>query len=162
MFNKLLDRFIKNTFFSSQLSQELDDHRESINQHEEELKELHALVEKLKENQEEHRLMLGNTHFFNTDLDLSYDEKRILMVLYASDFLLSAEDLAKKVSMDSYLITGYLEDLSLKGIPILKQKSLNNELFYTLDARFKALQAKQNLFKVNAVFNQRLLQEQAI
>jgi len=159
---KWLNNIISKTPFLKNLNIELDDYRESINQHEEELRELYTVIEKLKEELDEHKLMLGNQTFFDTNLNLTFDEKRILLMLYASDCLLSKYDLSKKLRIDSCLIDGYFDDLSLKGVPIIKQKSLNNELFYSLDPKFKELQAKQNILQVTSVFSQRMLQENTI
>lgn len=152
-----VQKLIAKTPFSQELTTELDDYRESINQHDEELRELYAMVDKLKENLEEHKLMLGTTSVFDTRLNLSYDEKRILLVLYANDCLLSAKDIAIKLSTDSLFVDNQLEHLTLKGVPIIKQKSLHNELFFSLDPRFKAIQAKENVLKVTSAFSQRML-----
>lgn len=157
-FSKILNK----TPFFRDLNIELDDYRESINQHDEEIKELYETIEKLKEELEEHKMMLGNKPFFNSKLNLTYDEKRILLVLYASDFLLSKADIAKKLNIDPCLVDGYFDDLLLKGIPIIRQKSLNNEIFHSLDPKFKELQAKQNILQVTSLFSQRIITENTL
>ena len=155
-------KIIKKTPFSKELSEELDDHRESLNQHDEELKELYSTVEKLKESLEEHKIMLGNTSFFGPELNLSFDEKRILLILYANDCLLNAKDIARKLRMEYYIVDDLLDDLGLKGIPIIKQKSLHNEMFYSLHQKFKDLQAKENVLRITSAVSQRMLQETLI
>ncbi len=159
---KWLNKILVKTPFLKNLSVELDDYRESINQHDDEIKELYSTIEKLREQMDEQKLMFGNKTVFDSSLNLTFEEKKLLLLLYASDFLLSKHDISNKLRIESCLVDSYFDDLALKGIPIIKQKSLNNEIFYSLDQKFKELQAKQNILQVTSVFSQRMLQEASI
>jgi biotin operon repressor len=139
------------------ITEELDDHREGINQHDEEIKEIYSLLEKLKDVQEEHSLILGNSHFSGLDMALTNIERRILLTLYTSEFLLTTEDLAKKLRLSEKVVSEFIDDLKEKGIPILRQKSLDNKIYLYLDQKFKDLQAKKNFLKLNDSLTKQLL-----
>ncbi|RJQ16967.1 HTH domain-containing protein [Candidatus Woesearchaeota archaeon] len=147
----------KHTITNSDVLRELDDYRELLNQHDEELKELYAMMDKFQEHQEELSMVLGNSHFFHLNVPLSVLEKKILMLLYASDFLLSASDVAHKLNLSEALVITYIEDLINKGIPVLKQQSLKSIVYYTLDSNFKRVQAKQNVLNSNPAYAQAVL-----
>ncbi|MEM4260219.1 MAG: HTH domain-containing protein [Candidatus Woesearchaeota archaeon] len=157
-----IDERIRNAFSSVKkdidlMTEELDDHRDVINQHDEEIKEILSLLEKIKDTQEEHSLILGNTHFSGLDMALSNIERRILLSLYTSEFLLTIEELAKKLRLSEKVVTEFIDDLKEKGIPILKQKSLDNKVYLFLDQKFKDLQAKKNFLKLNDSLTKQLL-----
>lgn len=139
------------------ITEELDDHREVINQHDEELKEIYSLLDKIKDIQEEHSLILGNSHFSGLDMALSNIERRILLTLYTSEFLLTIEELAKRLKLSEKVVSEFIDELKEKGIPILKQKSLDNKIYLYLDQKFKDLQAKKNFLKLNDSLTKQLL-----
>jgi biotin operon repressor len=140
------------------ISEELDDHREVINQHDDEIRDMYVLLEKLKDQVEEHTLMLGNTHFLNLDVALTNMERRIMLVLYTSEYLLTLEDISKRLKLSEKVIQDFMDDLKEKGIPIHRQNSLDNKIYYYLDQRFKDLQTKKNFLKFNDSLNKQILQ----
>lgn len=168
MFHKLrlfIQKNLNKMFFNesqNQLVAELNDYRETINQHEEELRELYAVLENLKDRQDEQQLLMGNTRLLGMNLDLSNLERRILILLYSSDLLLTARDIAVRIKIPEPMVIDYLETLSQKGIPLLKQQSLNNQIYYALDSRFKTMQAKQNFLRINPVYSRMLMNESFI
>lgn len=156
---KLVDKKLKQAFQKiknefSTVKDELDDHREAINQHDQELKEIYLLVEKMMEKQEEQQLILGNTHFFDVDVDLTAVERRILMLLYTTDYLLSLKDISVKLGVAVTVVEQFMDSLLTKGIPLLKQKSLDDKTYIQLDPKFKEMQAKKNILKMNKAYAQ--------
>lgn len=138
---------IKNEF--SGIKEELDDHREAINQHDQELKEVYLLVEKMMERQEEQDMLTGARQQLHVDIALTTMERRLLLILYTSDYLLSLSDLADRLGAAQPVVEQLLEELTAKGVSLLRQTSLDQRVYIQLDPKFRAMQAKKNLFRLH-------------
>lgn len=146
----------------SQVHIEFEDHLESINENTDEIQsnyecmcELDKKITKLNEKIDEIHMILGNLTGKKIrkipkyeDIDpLTTKEKNIFLNLYTEEEPVSYSHLARKISMPVSLLRQFISNLIEKGIPI--QKTYKNTLPYIfLDKRFKNLQAKKNILKI--------------
>lgn len=79
---------------------------------------------------------------------LSQSEKKIFLVLYTSEKLLSYRDLAFSASTNESLISQYITNLIEKGVPIVKHYTDGKPLV-GLSSKFKEIQAKNNLVNLS-------------
>jgi len=146
------------------IREEFEDHLDSINKNTEEisyhfdyLKHIESRIDKFEEKLENLQMqfsrfsgihLVEDTDF--SDVKLDEEEKRIFLFLYTcpSDKLISYKDVAKSLRISEFLVRGYVTNLIEKGIPVRK-RCVNNEVLLELDSRFKELQAKKNIIKVD-------------
>jgi predicted RNase H-like nuclease (RuvC/YqgF family) len=148
--------------FNSQVNLELEDHLDTINQNTDEIQvnyqymcELDRKITKLNEKIDDIHMNLSKLtgkkirklkQFEDID-PLTTKEKNIFLNLYTEEEPVSYSHLARKMSMPVQLLRQYISNLIEKGIPI--QKLYKNTLPYIqLDRRFKNLQAKTNILKI--------------
>ncbi len=82
------------------------------------------------------------------DIDpLTTEEKNIFLNLYTEPEPISYVDLARKMNMPISLTRQYITNLLEKGIPIQKEYKKTRPFIY-LDKKFKNLQAKKNVLKI--------------
>ena len=82
------------------------------------------------------------------DIDpLTTMEKNVFLNLYTEDQPITYAELAKKLNMPILLARQYITNLLEKGIPIQKQYIKTRPFIY-LDKKFKNLQAKKNILKI--------------
>ena len=145
-----------------QLKDELEDHLVAINENTSEIQsnyeylcELDNKITKLNERIDEIFGVLSqltgkklNKTSNYEDIDpLTTMEKNVFLNLYTEDQPISYADLAKKMNMSISLARQYITNLLEKGIPIQK-KYLSQRPYIYLDQKFKNLQAKKNILKI--------------
>ena len=82
------------------------------------------------------------------DIDpLSGKEKNIFLHLYTEEKPITFSDLAKKMSMPISILREHIMVMIEKGIPVQKTYK-NTRPFIMLDRKFKNLQAKKNILKI--------------
>ena len=74
---------------------------------------------------------------------------------------MSVAAIAKRLGLTLEKTNTYLYNLISKKVPILKEYH-DNKLFFFLDEKFKALQARQNIIKIDASVSKQLLSDEAI
>ncbi|MBI3033237.1 hypothetical protein HYY69_07210 [Candidatus Woesearchaeota archaeon] len=139
---------------------ELNDHRESINENTNELQtnyeylcRLDAKIEKLTERVDELVLFIGQVSGkqqkkYHVD-KLTRNEQEVFMALYTYEKNGIANfEVARKVGLSVDLVSLYISNLIVKGIPILK-RMVNDTVHYFLDPEFKIYQAKENILGIN-------------
>jgi ribosomal protein S25 len=146
----------------SQFEEALDEHLISINDNTDEiqsnyayLSELDNKIAKLNEKIDDiyHILSdhtgkkLKKTPSFEDIDPLTEKEKSVFLNLYSEYNPISYADLAKKMNLSIDLTRQYLVNLMEKGIPIRKIYK-NTRPFVLLDPKFKNLQAKKNILKI--------------
>jgi biotin operon repressor len=154
-----LHKQLKNAF--STVKEEMEEHLQSINentseiqQNNDQLYELDNRIGKLEERMDEIHLMFKQ--ILNTtkvSIDLTHQEQKVFLILYANDSFLSADQIAERFSISESEVKDCLLSMEDKGIQIEKE-ILNKELFYKLDAEFKSLQAKEQLIKIDTEITQ--------
>jgi len=141
---------------------EFEDHLDAINENTSEIQsnfeylcKLDNKITKLNERIDEIHLILskltGKKTYKNSRIDsidpLTTKEKNVFLNLYTEQAPITYLDLAKKLKMPITLVREYITNLLEKGIPI--QKVYKNQRPYIfLDPKFKNLQAKQNILKI--------------
>jgi len=75
---------------------------------------------------------------------LSQSEKKIFLILYTSEKMLSYKDLAFSSDIAEPLVSQYITSLIEKGVPLVKQY-VDGKPLIGLTANFKEMQAKNNL-----------------
>ena len=170
VFKKEIEKINKGLQASFQkIKQELDSYLDTINQNTNEIQsnyefliELDKKVEALSDRIDELTLMINpKQSFINQEFDLSLREQEVFLVLYAINKRMSAAAIAKRLGLTIEKTNTYLYNLISKKVPILKEYH-NNKLFFFLDEKFKALQARQNIIKIDPSVSKQLLSDEAI
>lgn len=147
----------------------MDDHRETINQNTTEvqniyeyLHDLDAKLEKLNERIDDvHMYMAPSMAEEQFSVDLTHREQEVFVVLYASEDKVTATEIARKLGFTDEMVNRYVYNIISKGIPILKHYD-NDQIYLYLDLKFKNLQARKNILKINESISRQLLDDNAI
>lgn len=149
----------------SSVREQLDDHLTAINENTNEIAsnfealcEINEKLEKLFERLErvESFLSISQSAPVFAVKPLSSREKELFMALYS---LLEAvpyvgyQQLARKLCWTEPLVASYITNLIAKGMPVQK-RFINNKVVLSLDPRFRDLQARKNILKVDARLTQ--------
>jgi len=148
---------------------ELDVHLDSINQNTSEiqniydyLQDLDSKIEKLNERIDELNMFVGpKMTEEQLSADLTHREQEVFVVLYAQEDKITAKDIARKLGFSDEMVNRYIYNLITKGIPVLKQYEGDTVQLY-LDLKFKNLQAKKNILKIEESISKQLLSDKAI
>jgi len=145
-----------------EIHNEFEDHLLAINENTSEIQsnyeyscELDNKITKLNERIDEIYSILGkltgkklNTKTKYEDIDpLTTMEKNVFLNLYTEEKPVNYSELAKKMNMSISLTRQYITNLLEKGIPIQK-KYIKQRPYIYLDPKFKNLQAKKNILKI--------------
>lgn len=148
------DKKIKAAFNS--VREEMNDHLDSINQNTEEMQEqenriieLEERFDKLKEQLDEMHMMLSKV-LSQKDISLNDSEKNVFMVLYAIEQTpLSYADISMRTGLTELAVKAHIFSMINKGIPII-EREIDGQSFFRLDRKFKELQAKENVLKIES------------
>jgi hypothetical protein len=156
----------------STIREEFDEHLESINDNTAEvqqsfscLAELDEKINKLATRLEKVELYLENKGFETSETpkfhvrDLTEREKSLFLVIYKLEnerMPITYRSIQKHSCLPKTLIQGYIASMIEKGIPITKSHK-NNIVQLKLDPQFKAIQAKQNIVKLEQQTLQHIL-----
>jgi len=153
----------------NKIKDELDVHLDSINQNTSEiqniydyLQDLDSKIEKLNERIDELNMFVGpKMTEEQLSADLTHREQEVFVVLYAQEDKITAKDIARKLGFSDEMVNRYIYNLITKGIPVLKQYEGDTVQLY-LDLKFKNLQAKKNILKIEESISKQLLSDKAI
>jgi biotin operon repressor len=153
---ELLDKKIRSAFGA--IKEEMDDHLTSINENTDEtqiqserVNELENKFEKLQEQIEEMHLLISNMAS-QKEFTLSDSEKSVFMVLYAVEQTpLSFADISMRTGLTELTVKAHIFSMINKGIPIL-ERQIDGSSFFRLDKKFKEIQAKENILKIENEF----------
>ena len=138
------------------VKEEMDDHLTSINESTDELQTLGTHLnyldvkfEKLNEKLDEMRLLLSKVVSQSDGFSLSDSEKSVFTILYAVEQTpLSYADVAVRTGLTELAVKAHIFSMINKGIPIL-ERTIDGQSFFRLDKKFKELQAKDNVLKID-------------
>lgn len=147
----------------SQVRDEFEDHLTAINENTNEIQANYELVSnmdqklnKLAERLDKLEIFLQKQGMeveeketFNL-VKLSKREQEIFLMLYTLEEVKGSVtylDIARRVCLPEDIISAYIANIIQKGVPIRK-KYLSNEAHLSLDPKFKAVQAKENILKI--------------
>tara|TARA_Y100000294_G_scaffold140487_1_gene134239 strand:+ start:48 stop:578 length:531 start_codon:yes stop_codon:yes gene_type:complete len=145
----------------SRLKGELNEHLDSINENTNEIQANYEYIQEMDRKVEKLKLRLDNVELFlNEQVDftqtkketikiqqLSVNEKLAFMALYTSNSPVSYFEISEKIGISESLVRSYIINLIEKGVPIVK-KYINGKPFIELEPKFKELQTKQNIVKI--------------
>jgi len=146
----------------SQVYEEFEEHLSSINENTDEIQANHAYmceldnkIAKLNERIDEvfHVLSKMTGKKLNKkpafeDIDpLTEKEKAVFLNLYTEHKPITYSELSSKLNMSIDVARQYIINLMEKGVPIQKTYK-NTRLYLFLDQKFKNLQAKENILKI--------------
>ncbi len=144
--------------------EELDNHLDTINQSTEEIQsafeflmELDKKVEKLGERLDQLEPLL-NPIVKSEQVVLPHREQEVFVLLYATHERLPVKELARKLGLTVEMVDNYVCSMISKKIPILRELE-GETCWVSLDGRFKELQAKQSVIRINEDVTQSLLTE---
>ncbi len=144
--------------------EELDDHREAINESTVELQsnydsfnELNKKIDKLGERLDELTLLVkGKKESKSFSITpLTSKEKEVFMALYSfcqSQPNATYRQIARKLAITEQLVASYISSIIEKGVPVLKKYS-GGMVYLNLDDEFKQSQAKKNVVGVNTLLS---------
>lgn len=146
-------------FVLQQFREELDDHRDAINENTVELqsnyelfRELNSRIEKLSERFDELYLLVKGKREPQKFIisPLTQKEKTVFSALYSATqngVSASYMQIARMVSFPEQLVSSYVASMLEKGVPIVKTFS-GGTVFLFLDADFRQEQTKKNILDI--------------
>ncbi|MGM5480396.1 MAG: helix-turn-helix domain-containing protein [Nanobdellota archaeon] len=150
-----MDRAVGSAF--KKVRNELDDHRDSINQNTAELTHayqyiafLEQKIDKLNERLDEltpRQMTTATTIYDDFSAELSVREQEVFVVLYTSNQGLSIDEIAKYLGLADSFVQMYLQKIISKGVPV-KEFSSSEQTKYVLDKTFKNAQARKNIVPI--------------
>jgi DNA-binding CsgD family transcriptional regulator len=151
------------------IKQELNSYLDTINQNTNEIQsnyefliEIDKKIETFSDRLDELTMMINPKAAFNNyKFDLSLREQEVFLVMYAINKKMSADAIAKRLGLTLDKTNVYLYGLINKKVPLNKEYH-NGRLFFFLDESFRALQARQNIIKIDSSVSKQLLSDDAI
>ena len=149
------------------IKEELDMHLTSINQNSQEIEvlanmvaEMDAKLEKIIERMDELQMIYHNEEPENYEVELTHREQEAFLVIYAEQEI-TAQQIARKLGFTEEMVHRYVYNLISKGVPILKEYK-EDRMTFRLERKFKDLQAKKNILKIDERISQQLLADKAL
>ncbi len=163
---KSMEEGLRQSFAS--IKEEFNVHLDSINQNTSEIESLYEYVaevdskiEKLNERIDELFMLVSpGSDKEGFGMDLTHREQEVSFILYSEDRV-SLKALAKRLGFTEEMVNRYVSSLISKGVPILRQ-FVGSDLFLYMDLKFKDLQAKRNVLKIDESISKELLKESQI
>lgn len=133
---------------------ELNDHLDAINRNTNEVQgnyeflcELENRINKLSERLDNIDFSIFKKNGITKRIHLTPNEQEVFLMIYVKDGV-DIEELSKKLAYDKDLIDDIVDNIVLKGVPILKQIH-NSSIKLHMDIKFKNMQAKENIVGIN-------------
>ena len=172
----MLYQFDKKLRFAfSKIKEEFEDHLLAINENTNEIQtnyeylcELDTKINKLNEKLDEISMFIGlhpQQNSASTCLDienqnpnLTRNEQEVFLVLYTleEEKSVTYRDIAQRLNMSETLVMNYITNVIEKGVPILKFHE-DDGIHLKLDPKFKHIQAKQNILRINETVSAKLI-----
>jgi predicted RNase H-like nuclease (RuvC/YqgF family) len=175
----LKKRMLNNTKFEAlkeslkgafkQIKVEFNEHLETINQNTTEIQglfdyisEVEQKIDKLNERMDEIQMSINpDMTYEQFQVELTHREQEVFMVLYAEQQKITPMEMARKLGFTDEMVHRYIYNLITKGIPIIKHFE-KDEMHLTLDVKFKDLQARRNVLKINESISRQLMSEKVL
>ncbi len=142
------------------IKEELNDHRDTLNQNTNEIQSNYELICKLESKIDKMEERLDELSLFvqqnNEDSssekyvvsELTRKEQEVFMTIYTSEQGTTYHQIARKMGLTEDVVVCYVTNIIAKGVPIVK-RYLPNGVMVFLDEEFKKVQAQQNILKIN-------------
>ena len=152
-----------------QIKHEFNEHLETINQNTSEIQGLYDYVseveqklDKLNERIDELQMSVNPDMTYDQfNVELSHREQEVFVMLYAEQDKVTPVDIARKLGFTDEMVHRYIYNLITKGIPVIKHFE-KEEMLLSLDVRFKDLQARKNILKINESVSQQLMSDKIL
>ena len=138
----------------AQIREELDDYLSAINDNTSEIKSNYSYTQLVDQRIDQvlSRLdrieqALGSRRRPNVQ-PLTYEEKKVFLILYTEDVPKSYTDLAQQANLSEGLVVDIIASLIEKGVPLLKSH-FNTTAYIKMDPSFKEVQAKENVVNLS-------------
>jgi DNA-binding MarR family transcriptional regulator len=147
----------------SQIKDEFEDHLTTINENTNEIQANYELLcnidqklNKLAERMDKMELFFQQKGLKTEEKEtfkpvrLSKREQEIFLILYTLEEVKGSVtylDIARRVGLPEDIVTSYISNMLQRGVPIIK-KYIANEAHLSLNPKFKSLQAKENILKI--------------
>lgn len=162
-----MQKDIKSAFKS--VKEELNVHLDTINQNSSEiqsiyecLNELDSKIEKLNERIDNIQMYVAPEAAENSfSVELTHREQEVFLVIYSENNSISAKDIGRKLGFSDEMVNRYVYNMISKGVPILRQYS-EGDVLVSLDLKFKDLQARKNVLKIDESISKQLLSDRVI
>ncbi len=112
------------------------------------LQELEIKVEKVSQRLDQTQLSLGIPKPKTSIAPLNQMERKIFLVLYTGEALMTYQEIAEKAELSPSIIPECISSLIQKGVPF-RRSFFENQLFVGLEPGFKELQAKENIVNLS-------------
>lgn len=112
------------------------------------LQELEIKMEKVSQRLDQTQLGLGIPKPKVNIAPLNQMERKVFLVLYTGESLLTYQEIAEKAEISVSVIPECISSLIQKGIPF-RRSFFENQLFVGLGPEFKELQAKENIVNLS-------------
>jgi predicted nuclease with TOPRIM domain len=163
---KEMQKGLKNAFKA--IKSEMNVHLETINQNSSEiesiyqyLNELDSKIEKLNERIDEVQMFVNPQQDEQFAIELTNREQEVFLVIYSENNLISAKDISRKLGFTDEMVNRYVYNMISKGVPLLRQYK-DNEVLVSMDLKFKDLQARKNVLKIDESISKQLLSDKAL
>jgi hypothetical protein len=150
------------------IKEEMNVHLETINQNTSEiqsiyeyLNELDAKIEKLNERIDSLQMVVAPDDGEDLSIELTHREQEVFLVLYSENTSVTAKDIGRKLGFTDEMVNRYVYNMISKGIPILRHYR-DGDMLISLDLKFKDLQARKNVLKIDESVSKQLLSDKAI
>jgi len=151
------------------VKEEFNVHLDTINQNTSEvqkiydyLAEIDSKIEKLNERIDGLQMNINPEMTENQfNVELTHREQEVFVVLYAAQEKITMSEIAKRLGFTDEMVNRYVYNLISKGIPILKQFTKKGMNIY-LDLKFKEMQARKNILKIDESISKQLIDDEAI
>ena len=150
----------------SSIRDELDEHRETINQNTNEIQanyeflcRIDKKIEKLSERIDELSMFFQDRTKGRDDYQVSRltsREKEVFLSLYTSENGQTYKDISRRTGLSENLVVCYISNLVAKGIPVLKRFT-GNLVLLSLEPSFRELQMKENIVGINETIGNQVM-----
>jgi len=138
------------------MKEELDDHREAINENSNEISanyeflvQLDNKIDKLSERIDNMQLSIDEaTGKTQRKIELTRTEQRVFLFLYTLPEKISPEMITEKLGMKVEQVTEVIKNLITKGVSLI-QEFHDNVAYISLERGFREKHAKENLVKLD-------------
>jgi hypothetical protein len=94
-------------------------------------------------------------------IELTNREQEVFLVIYSENNVISAKEISRKLGFTDEMVNRYVYNMISKGIPLLRQYK-DNEVLVSMDLKFKDLQARKNVLKIDESISKQLLSDKAL
>jgi biotin operon repressor len=164
---KQMQSGIKSAFKA--VKDEMNMHLETINQNTTEIQSIYecldvidSKIEKLNERIDSIQMLLAPEHSSaNFEIELTNREQEVFLIIYSENACVCAKEIGKKLGFSDEMVNRYIYNMISKGVPLLRHYK-DGEIIVSLDLKFRDLQAKKNILKIDESVSKQLLSDKAI